>query len=105
MKLLLCFGILLFIVGIVFVQTNLNGSLFQSLVFLVAISFGIAQLVRHLLSVYRMKNTPLGYKVILTWFLLCFGLISGYIITLICLYKKTEEFSDILQSRSQNEAA
>jgi hypothetical protein len=90
-------GIAFFIVGMggLFALYPVEDDIISSLFFLSVVS-GLVQLGMHMKHIYSFSGMPLTYKLLLFWVLLCFGLISGYILTMLCWYKKVSNISQIL---------
>ena len=90
-------GIAFFILGIggQIALYPVEDEIISSLFFLSVVS-GLVQLGMHMKLIYSVAGMSLTYKILLFWILLSFGLISGYILTLLCWYKKVPNISDII---------
>ncbi len=57
--------------------------------------FAITQLSLHLRQIYYLKHLPLLYRILLFWILLCFAMISGYFLTLLCWIRGVPDVSGL----------
>jgi|GEM_PF-2781259 len=99
-----CFlvGLSVSLFGLDFEHSNaLNGYLLlQNLTFTLTFLFGIGQLIIHLRSLFELKYKSLTFKVVLTWVFLSFALISGYVLTLVCLFNSCSSIGAFIEKES-----
>lgn len=107
MRRLFYFGVSAFLVGVIFTnfetinetEVKTHGLTLYTVCFIFAFVAGIAQLMIHLNFIFKNSNIMLGHKILIVWVLVSFALISGYILSLICLNRRSEDVSSLFSKK------